>query len=163
MRDCYNVKDLGYAVCFEEKDKFLVGPINNKGTKIKDIKSGEIIEFWEDSNNFGALSSCSDDNLLAIMNGVSQVRGLETSLYDISIMQRAHAKQIRGIINKGIISTRDVATIKSIMNSEIETSQRKNAKRLKTSQFLFGIEWDMQERKAEKKNRYALSKEEKEF
>lgn len=170
MRDLYKVSDLGYAVCFEAKDKFLVGPFNNKRTKIKDIKTSEIIEFWKDTDNFGSLNSCSEDGLIAIMSGVRQVRGLETSLYNISIMQKAHAKQIRGLINKGVLSTRDISTIKSIMNSEIEKSQSREASSLKRFQDKFNGLQERERRKEHKEmerifkeNLYSMTKEEKEF
>ncbi len=170
MRDLYKVSDLGYAVCFEAKDKFLVGPINNKRTKIKDIKSGEIIEFMKDTSNFGTLGSCSEDDLLGIMSGVRQVRGLETSLYNISMMQKAHAKQIRGLISKGVLSTRDIATIKSIMNSEIEKSQNREASSLKRFQDKFNGSQGRETRKEHeemerifKENFFSITREEKDF
>lgn len=170
MRDLYKVSDLGYAVCFEAKDKFLVGPINNKRTKIKDIKTGEIIEFGKDTNNFGSLSNCLEGDILAIMNGVNKVRGLETSLYNVSIMQKIHAKQIRVLINKGVLSTRDISTIKSIMNNEIEKSQSREASSLRRFQDKFNRLQERETRKEHKEmerifkeNLYSMTEEEREF
>lgn len=167
MRDLYKVDDLGYAVCFEAKDKFLVGPINNKRTKIKDIKSGEIIEFRKDTNNFGQLSSCVEGDLLKIMSGVRQVRGLETSLYNVSIMQKAHAKQVQDIINKGVLSTGDIFKIKSIMNSEIEKNQSREANGFKSFQDIFNSlnieERKKSQKRSNKKDCFAMSEEEREF
>lgn len=170
MRDMYKIEDLWYAVCFEAKDKFLVGPVNNKRTKIKDANSSEIMELRKITSYYGTLGSCSEGDLLAIMNGVNKIRGLETSLYNVSIMQKIHAKQIRRLIDKDVLSTRDISTIKSIMNSEIEKSQSREASSLRRFQDKYNRLQERETRKehkemerVSKENLYSMTEEEKEF
>ena len=124
----YLTKEL-YIKCFhgniynENHDKFLIGILNNKKNKLKDVITGEIVEGF----HFTHITSLKwfrdggNNMALGYMTGLAAAYA--------SIRQHILAERINSILTKDVLEEKDIIKIKNIMNKEIIRNYEKNCKK----------------------------------
>ena len=106
----------------DSEDKILIGYLNNDGTKLKDVITGQIAE----DSGFPQLSAlkCFEHN------GYGMALGYMTNCSACNASPRQHilAKYIDSAINNDVIGENKIASIKDILNREMVSVHDKEVK-----------------------------------
>ena len=106
----------------ENEDKFLIGHLNNRKNKFKDVVSGQIIEgkFFSPLSELKKFKHNGNDMALGYMTGLRADNA--------SFLQRIKARYIDSILNHDKIDLEDIKKIKKIMNQEIISEHNKDVR-----------------------------------
>lgn len=114
-----------YAECFfgstyeESEDKFVIGFLNNEGTKLKDVITGQIVEgsFFEPITALKSFNKNGNNMALGYMTG------LRAS--DASLRQHVLAKVVDSALSGDVVTTSQILRIKNIINKEVVATHKK--------------------------------------
>lgn len=119
-----HIKYFGGGKFNDNEDKFLIGHLNNKGNRLIDSVTGQIVE----DDYFSSI------NILKSFkyNGNGMALGYMTDhrACDANFFQRLEADYIDSVLKHDLIDTKQIARIKNILNREIIKTHEKQEKEI---------------------------------
>ena len=118
-----------YVECFfgstyeESEDKFVIGFLNNEGTKLKDVVTGQIVE----GSGFGPITALKSFKNYGNNMALGYMTGLRAS--DASVRQHVLAKVVDSALSGDVVTTSQLLRIKNIINKEVVATHKKEIKK----------------------------------
>ena len=107
----------------KNEDKFLIGIQNSEKTKLKDVVTGQVVDAsicW-DLSDLKSSDNCGQGIALRLMVGFKFDQIKARHMFEMDI--------IDSILKRHVISERQIATVKRIMNREINLEHKNAQKR----------------------------------